>query len=1184
MVQRRKNKNGMRLRKTLKQPVRYEEEDINNRRPYQKRNGTKPAFPELLAEQSIPYQQPSRPAAFPSLPLDGSQAVEEDESDGDESTAVREKSLESEPIVYTPATVNQLLDGFSSAVAEGDSTDRHDDPGQDKHMCIPSSELIEWTPLELAYRYRIFTSLYKVRANLAGLLLRLSPQEEQYMREALSWRQEVPFTLVQLNDAQNTEANCLEPDVLMTYSDVMVQIAHFELGSFSQLLQAARYLQQYALPIDLLGTWISDPLGSGQLVDITVLMDRFSPGRFTAQQLQSLSVQASRGERVRLQVSNAPIVAPRQLARPKKQKAPVTLQARARTLKKADHQRMFEQTAGRDDGESITVTKRRTGVAKPVPATDTQVSPFVQNSSEDLAAGRSSGSMSLRSRESLKETEAMSALRKDRDFWEQASREASVHADSDDTAVEPIQSHQQATELQAPPVTPRRSMIVKLKVNSIGHATLTGMESADYGQSYSTAAPAESPVTPSRHPNVGLPEWSGSEPHPGEDDVHAVAPVTPERRIVTLPVLSLRVKAPDASTTFAAGINAECGLQQTPPQETVIDDNDVAGSVDQFQTARSRLPSSPTMVDEPGMQNSPSFRLSSGVIGAISTGPEDVEMADAPVIDQLFDQFVELEPLVLANNATEAQLTTAAGVEPTTIHPQHEHQVATPKARLKRNNDFGEEKSPVRPGSVSPISVNDDDLEYQAFLRGDELPRLGELLKQLQQRSAAEKEDPQVTKEPLDALYEQVSLAEHEGQESTTLGTASAKKELKVTLKVRVPEDMFLSGAQPERKASVPLPPDDDSDSSFVEEKPSKKKQKIGTKKSQASTKSLKGSQPKAATRKSGAHLVTSKAAPAFKQVIKPSERQTRASSVAVSEMSGTTAVDEDDPHPQVGRSLRSGSVAPVTSKDNKKPLKSLAVPVKDEKAPSGPKTGMKRKKTEPKETPAVVAKTTQKAPTKGTKAQAKSSQSKAATAQVKPTPIKAASIQPTQKKAPPEKAPRARASQAKATNVKEKSSTTVKASSAKQSQVPRRSSRLSSVETINSDNSDGEAPALPQKASAKVGGRGAGIANTKTASAKNTPVAATVKKATVPEAASEPATALMKQKEVIQPPGHRPRTRAQTPLQSVLEQEAIVIHDTASEAESETTVASTKSRRPWTKKHYVKSRESSRLAEKEGN
>ncbi|KAK5452421.1 hypothetical protein LTS15_007487 [Exophiala xenobiotica] len=56
----------MRLRKTIRLPSRYEDEDPL---PAKSRNGTKPTYPALLQEQVVAFNPHHLPAAFPSLPL-----------------------------------------------------------------------------------------------------------------------------------------------------------------------------------------------------------------------------------------------------------------------------------------------------------------------------------------------------------------------------------------------------------------------------------------------------------------------------------------------------------------------------------------------------------------------------------------------------------------------------------------------------------------------------------------------------------------------------------------------------------------------------------------------------------------------------------------------------------------------------------------------------------------------------------------------------------------------------------------------------------------------------------------------------------------------------------------------------------------------------------------------------------
>jgi hypothetical protein len=58
----------MRLRTTLRRPLRYEDEEEHISMPKAKKI-TKPEFPELLKQQVVPFNENGPAAAFPSLPL-----------------------------------------------------------------------------------------------------------------------------------------------------------------------------------------------------------------------------------------------------------------------------------------------------------------------------------------------------------------------------------------------------------------------------------------------------------------------------------------------------------------------------------------------------------------------------------------------------------------------------------------------------------------------------------------------------------------------------------------------------------------------------------------------------------------------------------------------------------------------------------------------------------------------------------------------------------------------------------------------------------------------------------------------------------------------------------------------------------------------------------------------------------
>ena len=96
----------MRLRNSIRAPVRFEDEEQDTNR---KGNGTKPAYPDLMRTSILPYNPNNPPAAFPSIPLTPMQ----DAANTEKLSDARE-------------TPNSCDDSLGSISSDGNSLSGHD--------------------------------------------------------------------------------------------------------------------------------------------------------------------------------------------------------------------------------------------------------------------------------------------------------------------------------------------------------------------------------------------------------------------------------------------------------------------------------------------------------------------------------------------------------------------------------------------------------------------------------------------------------------------------------------------------------------------------------------------------------------------------------------------------------------------------------------------------------------------------------------------------------------------------------------------------------------------------------------------------------------------------------------------------------------------------------------------------
>jgi hypothetical protein len=294
----------MRLRNRIKAPMRFEDDPnayLNKTR--KKKNGTEPAFPELLAQQVIHYNPNHPSAAFPSLPLT-SQPVTSGHLRQQHPTVQAFRREGGIPFYESPVSLdisglidtdddNNVVDfAFSNNIAAGDT--QGVDPLDTSYESLPE-EVVPWNSLELAYQYRIFRAICKTSdEQQAHKWLGIGEDELAVINKAITWREKHPVTLIQQHEGYT---NWLEPRLLTKYTDFMLKISEYEMGSPLQLLRAGMFLQQHKLPLSLLGSWVEDPLGSEQLIESPPLVQFFPVGSLTPRQLQHVYLHGAQGLR-----------------------------------------------------------------------------------------------------------------------------------------------------------------------------------------------------------------------------------------------------------------------------------------------------------------------------------------------------------------------------------------------------------------------------------------------------------------------------------------------------------------------------------------------------------------------------------------------------------------------------------------------------------------------------------------------------------------------------------------------------------------------------------------------------------------------------------------------------------------------------------------------------------------------
>ncbi|KPI43660.1 uncharacterized protein AB675_6836 [Cyphellophora attinorum] len=803
---------GTRLRRKIQQPLRYEDEveDINYRKPYLKRNGTKPEYPELLAAQTVPFNPCHRPAAFPSLPLTGDIPAAEERTEYE--VDANEVAEEIESDVVSRDTSEEVHEPVDKAKESHNSKQlgRRQSPSR-RH-----GKLIQWRGLELAYRYRIFCTISHLQgAHKAGLWLGLLPEEFNTMLDAHDWRKRNPLTLQQIHDSRPRETDCFEPEFMVEHLDYMVRISHYELGSPQQLAKATQFLIQRNLPVELLGTWVADPLGSGQLVQASSLVALYPMVHMSVEQVQvmedrrskelpprgatlpGLDARIARNQKDRKAAGTISKAKPRSITDrrshkrslpppipateqdmgsppvsvPKKPRANTARCISAHTTDPDDTDYAEEEDQANRVATSV-AQKRATDIAQTQKFREHQLNTPASSPSSGASTGqRSAGSMSLRNRGELKETAAMADLRRDMQFW------GSSHKPGLSTDTTGRKRSGTSTSVSTEGEKPKKVVVLKYDKRGTAYVESSSPSRAvDLDNEYprNTTGP-ESLVQP-----VSAVQSNTSRP------------ATPSFLAVDSEGVELTSSPPQPSAAFKKHTQQ---FQHTPQRASeyfedgsdhgVQDEEGDTFSTPQTSAATPLVRRNTKDADEPQAEQDQDVAHQNSPLAGRRRPHMDTQMVDAPPLGSAEDDVLP---------SIEDHVEHAIPPEPDAGDALHELLRILAVAKSTAQNPGTVEsgrRSPERPTCVSPITVVDDDEEDRGV--------------------------PAPSTPPERAL-------------STPVNEYAARPSLVATLKVKVP-DAILNAEPVPASASRTAPvmftnPGDDGDSSYGEDRPAKKKQK----------------------------------------------------------------------------------------------------------------------------------------------------------------------------------------------------------------------------------------------------------------------------------------------------------------------------------------------------------------------
>ena len=464
---------NMRLRKNIRTPIRFEDEAVTYNVP-KKKQLQMPAFPEEMAKQVIPFNKHATSATFPSLPFTG--------------PAPRLPATTEETSQTGPAK-DETIHEAESQLEMSDE----DDTDEQALTCIGNEETVTWSSLELAVQHAIWTNMCRqMSRDDAADLLQLFAEEVQNIRIAVAKRRQSPIDSSWL--LANLDAEDPDGSLSAQFTPFILTAQSYELALPIEIERGRRLLRNLELLDCYIGVWCPEPdqygssylkcmLGpqgnvAGQIpADTGSGYPSFSEyghpptASVTENATQILdsgllehnnTSHTSESER-RARPAKIRLLQPSEI--PQKQLSDTSQTASILN----DGPQASKSHPATDPGlrtvvikngidpqehspSTITVAapslRRKTQVPDKATQTSPGLLPANQFASRDTpptsetetpARRRSSGSMSLRSRDRLRSTPAMAAMKQNAEFWEGELDDYSVSESDDDRPQTPPQ-------------------------------------------------------------------------------------------------------------------------------------------------------------------------------------------------------------------------------------------------------------------------------------------------------------------------------------------------------------------------------------------------------------------------------------------------------------------------------------------------------------------------------------------------------------------------------------------------------------------------------------------------------------------------------------------------------------------------------------------------------------------------
>lgn len=245
------------LRRETRGPTRLEDEEFYNKKP-SRTPMTKPQYPQLLRQQVVPYNPNLPPAAFPSLPLDGSQAREANQEPDplpQDATAGAATDPQSENTyeIFTAASRWQHKETVTIHEADGSDGDMSD-VGDHFYQ----GETIAWSTLELSVQIAIFVNLCQ-SLSPRGAAQRLGMSDAEFLdtRHVISCWLQSPVPSDLLWDALTQELGYIDPADSENQFEMLLGAGSYDLAFPLSVTKGLHFLDQMKLDRALIGDWVT---------------------------------------------------------------------------------------------------------------------------------------------------------------------------------------------------------------------------------------------------------------------------------------------------------------------------------------------------------------------------------------------------------------------------------------------------------------------------------------------------------------------------------------------------------------------------------------------------------------------------------------------------------------------------------------------------------------------------------------------------------------------------------------------------------------------------------------------------------------------------------------------------------------------------------------------------------------